>query len=320
MISRVLGLVVILGIVLSFSFLIYPPLPYRGTEIIVIKPGMSAKEIGLLLKEKGLISSVRAFLYIVKLKGDMDKRFTPGTFDVPRGLRLDLLIGHLFKAKPKTVWVTIPEGFNSREIAEKLSASGVISRDKFLDALNRKIKGNYSSFIEPPYEGFLFPDTYEFFLDSPPDIVIKKFLDRFVEVLPKDFEEKAKSLGLTPREAIILASLIEKEAKMDSERPIIAQVLLKRLKIGMKLQCDATIQYALGRYKPVLSYKDLEIDSPYNTYLHYGLPPGPICNPGLSSIISAVNPSNTDYLFYFTKDNGTHIFSKTYNEHLARQK
>lgn len=151
-------------------------------------------------------------------------------------------------------------------------------------------------------------------------MVIKKFLDRFVEVLPKDFEGKAKNLGLTPREAIILASLIEKEAKVDNERPIIAQVLLKRLKIGMKLQCDATVQYALGRYKPVLSYKDLEVDSPYNTYLHYGLPPGPICNPGLSSIISAVNPANTDYLFYFTKDNGVHIFSKTYDEHLARQK
>jgi len=320
MINRILVLLVILGIVLSFSFLIYPPLPYRGTETVTIKPGMNAKEIGLLLKEKGIISSVRAFLYILKLRGDRDKRFIPGTFDIPRGLRLDLLIGYLSKAKPKTVWVTIPEGFNSREIAEKLSASGVISSDKFLESLNREIKGNYPSFVKPPYEGFLFPDTYEFFLDSPPEMVIKKFLDRFVEVLPKDFEGKAKNLGLTPREAIILASLIEKEAKVDNERPIIAQVLLKRLKIGMKLQCDATVQYALGRYKPVLSYKDLEVDSPYNTYLHYGLPPGPICNPGLSSIISAVNPANTDYLFYFTKDNGVHIFSKTYDEHLARQK
>ncbi|MGC8971525.1 MAG: endolytic transglycosylase MltG [bacterium] len=315
-----MSLLVIFGIVLSFSFLIYPPLPYKGIETVIVKPGMNAKEIGLLLKEKGLISSVRAFLYILKLKGNGDKRFIPGTFDIPRGLRLDLLIEYLFRVRPKTVWVTIHEGFNSREIAEKLSANGVISSDKFLESLNRKVKGNYPSFVEPPYEGFLFPDTYEFFLDSPPEMVIKKFLDRFVEILPKDFEEKAKRLGLTPREAIILASLIEKEAKIDSEKPIIAQVLLKRLKIGMKLQCDATVQYALGKYKPFLSYKDLEVDSPYNTYLHYGLPPGPICNPGFSSITSAVNPANTDYLFYFTKDNGVHIFSKTYKEHLARQK
>lgn len=147
MINRILVLLVILGIVLSFSFLIYPPLPYRGTETVTIKPGMNAKEIGLLLKEKGIISSVRAFLYILKLRGDRDKRFIPGTFDIPRGLRLDLLIRYLSKAKPKTVWVTIPEGFNSREIAEKLSASGVISSDKFLESLNREIKGNYPSLL-----------------------------------------------------------------------------------------------------------------------------------------------------------------------------
>lgn len=309
-----------LCVVLFFSFLIYPPLPYRGTESIVIKPGMSAREIGILLKERRLISSINAFLYALKLKGDGDKKFIPGTFDIPRGLRLDLLLEYLLKAKPKTVWVTIPEGFNSMEIAERLSSSGVVSADKFLESLHKRIEGDYPAFIQPPYEGFLFPDTYEFFLNSSPEMVIRRFLERFVEVLPEDFEEKARRLGLTPREAIILASLIEKEAKVDSERPIIAQVLLKRLKLGMKLQCDATVQYALGRSKPILSYKDLEVDSPYNTYLHYGLPPGPICNPGLSSIVSAVNPAKTDYLFYFTKGNGTHIFSRTYKEHLSRQK
>lgn len=315
-----LALLVISISAFLFSFLIYPPLPYRGTETVTIKPGMNARDIAVILKEKGLIASVDIFLYILRLKGDNGKRFVPGTFDIPRGLRVDQLLESIFKAKPKTVWVTIPEGFNSREIAERLSANGVVSREEFLDALNRDIKGDYPSFIQPPYEGFLFPDTYEFFLNSPPDLVIRRFLDRFVEVLPTDFEEKAKRLGLTPREAIILASLIEKEAQIDSERPIIAQVLLKRLKIGMKLQCDATVQYALGKTKSILSYKDLEIDSPYNTYLHYGLPPGPICNPGLSSIVSAVNPSDTDYLFYFTRGNGAHIFSKTYEEHLARQR
>lgn len=320
--NKVLGLAlltVFIGVFLS-SFFIYPPLPYRGTETVTIKPGMNARNIATLLKEKGLISSVTTFLYILKLKGDDGKRFIPGTFDIPRGLRLDKLLEFIFEAKPKTVWVTIPEGFNSREIAERLSSYGVVSKEQFLNALNRTIDGNYPSFIEPPYEGFLFPDTYKFFLNSPPELVIKKFLDRFIEILPSDFEEKAKHLGLTPKEAVILASLIEKEAKIDSERPIIAQVLLKRLKIGMKLQCDATVQYALDKPRPFLSYEDLKVDSPYNTYLHYGLPPGPICNPGLSSIVSAVNPSNTDYLFYFTKGDGIHIFSRTYEEHLDRQK
>ncbi|MCX7796517.1 MAG: endolytic transglycosylase MltG [bacterium] len=315
-----LFLLITLIVIFLFSFLMYPPLPYRGIETVTIKPGMNARDIAILLRKRGLISSVNVFLFTLRLNGNNGKNFIPGTFDIPRGLRVDQLLKYIFEARPKTVWVTIPEGFNSREIAERLSSIGVVSKEEFFNALNRPIKGNYPSFIKPPYEGFLFPDTYEFFLNSPPEIVIKRFLDRFVEVLPANFEEKSRKLGLEPREAITLASLIEKEAKIDSERPIIAQVLLKRLKIGMKLQCDATVQYVFDKPKPVLSYEDLKIDSPYNTYLHYGLPPGPICNPGLSSIVSAINPANTDYLFYFTKGNGIHIFSRTYEEHLEKQK
>lgn len=311
--------VLICGFTIFISFFIYPPLPYDGIESITIRPGMNIKDIAVILREKGLISSERAFIYLVRLN-DKERRFVVGSFDIPRGLRIDNLVNFILKAKPKTVWVTIPEGFSSKEIAERLESNGVVSKGEFLDALNKEIKGNYPSFIRPPYEGFLFPDTYEFYIESPPEIVIRRFLDRFVEVLPKDFEEKSQRLGLTPRDAIILASLIEKEASIDNERPVIAQVLLKRLKIGMKLQCDATVQYALGKTKPVLTYEDLKVESPYNTYLHYGLPPGPICNPGLPSIISAVNPSDTDYLFYFTKGDGIHIFSKTYKEHLDRQR
>lgn len=307
------------GSAFLISFFIHPPLPYEGVENVTIKPGMNAKDIALLLREKGLISSKEVFIYLLKLN-HRERKITHGTFEIPRGLRVDLLIKFMFEAKPKTVWVTIPEGFNAREIAERLDINGVVSKEEFLGALDRKIEGNYPSFITPPYEGFLFPDTYEFYVNSAPEMVIKRFLDRFVEVLPSDFEKKAKKLGLTPRDAIILASLVEKEAKLDEERPIIAQVLLKRLKIGMKLQCDATIQYALGKSKPILSYDDLKVESPYNTYLHYGLPPGPICNPGLTSILSVVNPANTNYLFYFTKGDGKHIFSETYEEHLRRQR
>jgi len=312
-------IVIICVSILLISFFLYPPLPYKGVEMVTIKPGMNARDVAALLKEKGLISSEKIFLYLLKLN-DKETKLVSGLFDIPRGLRVDALVRFIFETKPKTVWVTIPEGFDSREIAERLEVNGVISREEFLDALNREIKDDYPSFIRPPYEGFLFPDTYEFYIESTPEAVIKKFLARFVAVLPEDFEEKAKNLGLTPREAIILASLIEKEARIDEERPVIAQVLLKRLNIGMKLQCDATVQYALGKSKPILSYDDLKVKSPYNTYLYYGLPPGPICNPGLPSIISAVNPADTDYLFYFTRGDGVHIFSRTYEEHLGSQR
>jgi len=307
------------GFLVLISFFIYPPLPYYGKEKVNITYNMSASEIATILGHKGVVSSERVFLYFSKML-DVDTKFSPGVFNVPRGLRVDRVIRFLLRTKPETVWVTISEGFNSREIAQRLEAAGVISKEEFLSALNKRVEGNYPSFVSPPYEGFLFPDTYEFYVGMKPELVIKKFLDRFIQVIPPDLDIKAPKLNLTPREAIILASLIEKEAKVDYERPMIAQVLLKRLKIGMKLQCDATVQYILDKPKQVLTYEDLKIQSPYNTYVHYGLPPGAISNPGLSSINAVINPSKTDYLYYVAKGNGTHMFSKTYKEHLLNQR
>ncbi|MGC8717050.1 MAG: endolytic transglycosylase MltG [bacterium] len=306
------------GFLIFISFFLYPPLPYYGEERINIRYNMDASNIASILKGKGLISSKRVFLYLSRIL-NTDTKFSPGIFNVPRGLRVDKVIRFLLRAKPEVVWVTIPEGFNSKEIAQRLESAGVVSKEAFLSALNNRIEGNYPSFISPPYEGFLFPDTYEFYIGMKPELVIKKFLDRFIKVLPSDFEKKALRLNLSPRETIILASLVEKEARFDYERPIIAQVLLKRLKIGMKLQCDATIQYLLDKPKERLTYDDLKIQSPYNTYLYYGLPPGAISNPGLSSIKAVINPSNTDYLYYVAKGDGHHIFSKTYKEHLLNQ-
>jgi UPF0755 protein len=301
------------------SFFLYPPLPYYGEERINIRYNMNASEIASILQKSGIVSSRRIFLYFSKIL-DTDTKFSPGVFNIPRGLRVDRVIRFLLRTKPEIVWITIPEGFNSREIAQRLEAAGVISKEEFLSALNKKVDGDYPSFISPLYEGFLFPDTYEFYVGMKPELVIKKFLDRFVKVLPSDFEKKVSKLNLHPREAIILASLVEKEAKIDYERPIIAQVLLKRLRIGMKLQCDATVQYLLDKPKEVLTYEDLKIQSPYNTYIYYGLPPGAISNPGLSSINAVINPSNTDYLYYVAKGDGHHIFSKTYREHLSNQR
>jgi UPF0755 protein len=163
----------------------------------------------------------------------------------------------------------------------------------------------------------LFPDTYEFYYDEHPKKIIETLVSKFFASLPDSFEEKANKLGLDFQEAVILASIVEEEAIKDEERPIIAAVYLNRLRRGMKLECDPTVIYAIGNLNRPLVRKDLSFKSPYNTYLNYGLPPGPISNPGKKSLEAAVNPSNDKFLFFVARGDGSHVFSHTYSQHLS---
>ena len=170
-------------------------------------------------------------------------------------------------------------------------------------------------------EGYLFPDTYEVPKKYGVEKMIKVMLSNFNQIaIENKFTDRAEKIGFSLNEIIILASIIEKEAKFNDEKNKVSSVFYNRLKINMKLQSCATIQYILGEPKEGLDENDLKIDSPYNTYLYKGLPPGPICNPGLDSIIAALEPAEEDYLFFVLGDNGRHIFSKTYQEHLKNKK
>ncbi len=263
----------------------------------------SVGEIAEILRSKRVIIDPFGFTLIVRaLKSD--RNLKSGNYRISRVKNVFEIISILEEGVPqKQVKVTIPEGFTVYDIARRLKENGIIA--------------NENDFVEKAkqFEGYLFPDTYFFYKGESPEKIIDAMKSRFYEVLPENYEEMAKKKGLTLKEAVILASIVEKEAKFDKDRPLVASVFLNRLKIGMPLQSDATVNYALKSNKLWLSQKDLDVDSPYNTYKYAGLPPGPICNPGLKSLLAVVNAPKTDYYYFLTKPDGEAVFERTLEEH-----
>lgn len=220
----------------------------------------------------------------------------------------------------KVYKVTIPEGYTNKQTAEKVEkdSQGIITADEFEKAV---ADGVYSySFLEGTggnLEGFLFPKQYDITEQVSSYNLVNKMLSQFGEETSGLEWSKAAANGVTEYQVIIIASIVEKEAKVPEDRPVIASVIYNRLRAGMKLQLCSTVQYALGEWKPSLSYSDLEVDSPYNTYKVSGLPPAPICNPGFESISASLNPSSTDYLYFIlTSSDGHHSFTSDYDQFL----
>lgn len=290
---------------------------------IVIPPSSSTSKIADILYKEGLIKNQLIFKYQVKAKG-VGSKLKAGEYTLSTGMDLDNIIARLIKGgkSRETVRFTIPEGFEIGQMAEKLSKEGIVDKDRFLELASSK--GNFEdeyTFLKElndkqSLEGFLFPSTYEIFVGATEEEIIGKMLDEFEKVYIKDVEPKLKELNLTLNEAVTLASIVEREGKVDEERPLMSAVFHNRLKKGMMLQSCATVQYILGERKEVLTNEDTRIESPYNTYIHEGLPPAPIASPGEASLIAAVNPADVDYLFFVLTGNGTHTFTKTYEEHL----
>ncbi len=298
-----------LVVVFALSIILFVPGYSSSQKEIIIKPGMGAKEVANLLFEKGLIPHPYLFRIAAKLYGK-ERKIKAGKYILKEDMPLIEILNTLVEGKGVLEEVTIPEGLTSAQIADIFYKKEIIKdKEKFLKIVKEK-----------GLEGYLFPDTYYVPEDYSEEKLIDLMVKRFKEKLPKDIEEKAKKLGLTEKEVIILASLVEKEARYPEDRPKIASVFLNRIKKGMKLESCATIQYILGKPKPNLSYEDLKIKSPYNTYLHKGLPPGPICNPGEASILAVLNPAKTDYLYFVVGKDGRHLFAKTYKEHLKNKR
>lgn len=271
-------------------------------EYFVINKGSSASQIGNKLQDAGLIKSALAFKLYMQFTGQSGKIQT-GEFKLTPSYSLLQTVNTLFKG-PVELWVTIPEGLRREEIAQKfVVALGKPSSfsDEFLQASAGE-------------EGYLFPETYLFPRDAVASQIVKKMTDTF-DNKTKDIENHS---GLSFNQAIILASIIERETKTDAERPVVAGILLNRLDSGMPLQVDAAVQYAVGTPKdwwPILTLADLSIKSAYNTYQNAGLPPTPISNPGISSIRAALNPTKTDYWYYIHDSKGQIHYAKTLAEH-----
>lgn len=291
---------------------------------IVIPQSSSTTKIADILFENGLIKNQLIFKYQVNTKG-VGGSLKAGEYNLSTEMDLVTIIDSLVKGGKSrdTVRFTIPEGYELSQMAEKLSNEGIVNKDKFLQLVSDK--GNFENkygFLQElnpnqSLEGFLFPSTYEIFKGATEEEIIGKMLSEFEKIYKKDIEPKLNDFDMTLNEIITLASIVEREGKVDKERPLMSAVFHNRLEDGMMLQSCATVQYILGERKEVLSTEDTRIESPYNTYINSGLPPGPIASPGEASLVAAVNPADVDYLFFvLTGNDGTHTFTKTYQEHL----
>ena len=304
-----------------------PPSAEGGEAVIVkIPSGIGSAEVASILKEKGLIRNARVYRIYLEVKGVSDRlqagtyRFAPGTS--LEKITADLVAGNVYR---DTIKVTIPEGFRVEQVAERLEQAGVANRERFIQAIQKGDFSNYSFVRQIPaerplkyrLEGYLFPDTYEIQKDADETAIVAMMLERLSRELTPERLERLKKLGLSIHDWLTLASLVEREAMVEKERPVIAGVLWNRLKKGWPLQVDATIQYVYGKQKERLTHRDLKIDDPYNTYLYKGLPPGPVGSPGVSSLEAVLFPEEHQYFFYVTKKDGSneHYFAKTYAEH-----
>jgi len=291
-----------------------------GIREFEVKKGMTASQIAASLEKDNLIRSSGAFRLLCRLE-QADSKINAGVYYLSGAMSSREILDLFLKGvQPEVVKVTIPEGYTTDQIIRTLVDHGLGSEADFRRAMEEFQSADYAFLAGAPQgknhlEGFLFPDTYFFAKGSKPQEVIKRFLQRFQQELTPDVQEKLKEKKLSVREWVIKASLVEREAVKQEERALIAGVFENRLRIGMALQSCATVQYILGEAKPVLTLEDIAIDSPYNTYKYTGLPPGPIANPGHASLEAALNPAQTDYLYFAAKNDGSHAFSVTLAEH-----
>ena len=302
-----------------FSFMLDPvDAKNPQTKTISIRAGATTREIGSVLTDAGLIKSRLAFDLYSRYEGTAGK-LKAGDYSLNTGMSLPEIIRRIYGGEVDNLTFTVPEGFTVKQIADTLADKGLVNRERFMELVARgDFKYDFLQGVPPgekKLEGYLFPDTYQITRGTTEEDIINLMLTRFDRVIPPDFREKAARLGLNEHQAVTLASMIEREAREDEERPKVASVFLNRLNKGWKLDSDATVQYALGTNKTRLFFKDLEIDSPYNTYKYKGLPPGPIASPGRPSLEAAVNPANTEYMFFVVSEKGQHVFSRTLAEH-----
>jgi UPF0755 protein len=287
-----------------------------GATSVIVPAGATGDEIAALLARSGAIGSPLAFEILARLRREQDT-LKAGEFRFPaRANASDVLQEVATGGGQIATWVTIPEGFTANEIAATLAAHGfgpaTALREQF-----RRGSLVFAGRRTPSLEGYLFPDTYLIPTHAAPPQIADIFTSQFFAKLPPGATEQAAHLGLTIPQIVTLASLVEREGQADDERPLIAGVYYNRLHRGMTLDVDASLEYTFARHKDVITYRDLASDSPYNTYRHLGLPPTPIANPGLPSLLAALHPRASDYLYYVAMGNGHHAFSRTLAEHNA---
>lgn len=298
--------------------LLFTPVGTPGTSIVIVYRGDTFDRVKIELKKQGLIRSDFWLEQLARWR-KLPQRLKAGIYRISTPISLWHLIRWFERTRPELVRLTIWEGMMAKEIGQLVESLGLGDAERFMEiVLNPRGK------IELPFEwrgsleGLLFPATYYVPPLRPGDeaYLVQLMVDTFIERFWKPYRAEIEKSPFSLRELVIIASMVQWEVKMDEERPIVAGVIINRLKHGMKLEIDATVLYALGERKRRVLYRDLKVNSPYNTYRYKGLPPGAICSPGLPSLLAALRPAKVPYLYYVAREDGYHTFSETYKEHL----
>ncbi|MBI4040909.1 MAG: endolytic transglycosylase MltG [Deltaproteobacteria bacterium] len=296
-------------------FLTQPPSSQKVEVIVTIPKGATFHTIAKELKEKGVITNRFKFYILARLK-KQSRKIKAGEYLLYTDMTPLFLLDTLVSGRTYLYRVTLPEGFNMYQVADLYAAIGLIPREEFL------VRCTDAVFLESLHipalscEGYLFPESYYFSKPVSAETILRTMVKRFEENFSDELSYQAKEKGFTRHQLVTLASMIEKETSVTDERSLISAVFHNRLKINMKLQSDPTVIYGLMDFDGNLKKKDLLTPTPYNTYTRKGLPEGPISNPGRASLEAAVNPANVPYLYFVSRNNGTHYFSSTYPEHL----
>lgn len=295
--------------------------PYRGyqgaEQFVEIPAGAGSRTIGDRLVQAGIVRDALSFrvgLYI----SDKGRRLQAGEYRFDRAMTPMEVIDKLARGDVHVVNITFPEGLTMAEMGKIFETHGLGPAPAFVTAARDPSPIETLDPAARDLEGYLFPETYLLPRRTDAPRLVKLMTDRFEQVFTPELREAAEARGLTVRQAVTLASIVEKEASRAEERPVVAAVYANRLRIGMALQCDPTVIYALdraGRYTGNLHREDLAFDSPYNTYRYPGLPPGPIASPGRASIEAAVHPAQVDFLYFVSRNDGSHEFARTLEEH-----
>jgi UPF0755 protein len=320
------GLILIFLIFSLYWLLLKPPSATSVTKIITIKKGMPLKKISAMLEQEGIIRNRYFFIGMATLLGEK-AGIKAGEYEFhTRMLPLGVL-NALIKGQVKRHLVTIPEGYTLSQIAQCLGDLNIVEKEAFLQKASSPVfitsLALSESFLDQvgsgrtlfTLEGYLFPDTYYLIKEMPPEEVIKMMIHQFRKVFGPELESIAPQFGISQREAVILASIIEKETPLSEEKPFISAVLRNRLKKRMPLQSDPTVIYGIKNFNGNLTREDLLKPTPYNTYLISGLPPTPICNPGKDSVLAALHPAPVPYLYFVSKNDGSHYFSSNIEDH-----
>jgi UPF0755 protein len=313
-ISVTISILAVAGIITGTGFYLTAPMAHHGdNRVFIIQSGMNLRNISDLLEQEGLIRSSLAFMIRVRLQG-MGRMIKAGEYSLNPSMTPERIMEMITRGEVVAYNVTIPEGFTIAQIADVLSSYSLITKEEFLQYVNQHDIEKMYGFIGPGLEGYLYPDTYRFARGLSAKAIVDAMIMRF-RTITAPLEGRILESGINLHEVITLASIVEKETGNPDERPLIASVFLNRLKKNMRLDSDPTVIYGMKDYSGNIRKKDLAAYSPYNTYVIKGLPPGPIANPGYHSIKAVLFPADTEFLYFVSKNDGSHHFSKGLAEH-----